>query len=72
MSWPIVVCVHEYQEAKAWATITWNNISSNKGDNPFAFDDEIPWASVAWALDTKFLFHTGCRLSDEDLQFLGK
>lgn len=70
MSLPVVVTVHGSQESPAWATVTWDNAFHTIDRIPFEVVDKVPWNTMAWALRIKFLYQTGCCLSDENLHYL--
>lgn len=68
----MVLIVHGSQEAQAWATIHWDNVFFEVNRNPFEFVKEMQWTKMALELRKKFEAQTGCRLIDENLDYLCK
>lgn len=70
LSLPVVVCVHGNQEARAWATITWDNAFALQSRKSFQVPEYVPWYQVARALNVKFKGSVGIDLGSDDLYFL--
>jgi signal transducer and activator of transcription 5B len=72
LSRPVVVIVHSNQEPRSWATITWDNATTEIGRVPFVVPDKVPWNRLAETLNMKIRASTGRQLTADNLHFLAE
>ncbi|CAH2084262.1 unnamed protein product [Euphydryas editha] len=72
ISLPVVVIDKSKQEARGWATITWDNAFRPPGHVPFVVPDKVSWGQLADTLRIKFRSEIGGDLSEDNLRFLAK
>lgn len=71
MSLPVVIIMHRIEESNAWARIMWINAVSKLNISALEEIDRISWSQISQMLKIFFESQSGCRLTDEHIQFLG-
>lgn len=73
MSLPFCVTVHtSNQEVQAWATIIWDNATSEQHRTQLSVGQSVTWKQLSQVISSKFKEDTESELSLENHKFLCK